>query len=290
MEAGEAQRAAARLREALALWRGPLLAGAGGSVVDAAATALEEQRLTAAEQFYELCIDAGEAAEITGELRVLVEEHPLRETLRSRLMLALYRSGQQASALDEFARVRAHLADELGIDPGAALTRLHERILRQDPSLSRPKRSAPRASQQAARPSHALPFDVPDFSGRSFELEWISDAAGRAPEGASRVLALDGMGGGGKTALAVRAAHQLAEQYPHGSLFIDLHGFTPGQTPLDVFRAQGDLLAAAGIPSEEIPMVPAGRAARWQSYMRGRRMVLVLDNAASSEPVRALIR
>ncbi|MFB7330342.1 BTAD domain-containing putative transcriptional regulator [Streptomyces adustus] len=290
LEAGEPDRAAARLREALALWRGPVLSGSGGRVVDAASTALEEQRLTAAEQLYDLRIDAGEAAEITGELRALVDEHPLRETLRGRLMLALYHSGQQAAALDEFARTREHLADELGIDPGAELTGLHERILRQDPSLARPERTVvSRAPRRAREVPHALPFDVPDFSGRSAELEWVRDAAGKAQEGAPTVLALDGMGGGGKTALAIRAAHQLAEQYPDGSLFIDLHGFTPGQTPLSAFQAQGDLLAAAGVPSEELPTVPAGRAARWQSYMRGRRMLLVLDNAAASEQVRELI-
>ncbi|MFD1659633.1 BTAD domain-containing putative transcriptional regulator [Streptomyces caeni] len=289
LEAGETERAAAQLREALALWRGPVLSGSGGRVVDAASTALEEQRLTAAEQLYDLCIDAGGAAEITGELRALVDEHPLRETLRSRLMLALYHSGQQAAALDEFARTRGHLADELGIDPGAELTGLHERILRQDPSLTRPERAVSRVPHQVTEAPHALPFDVSDFSGRSSELEWVCDAARRALEGAPTVLALDGMGGGGKTALAIRAAHQLAEQYPDGSLFIDLHGFTPGQTPLSAFQAQGDLLAAAGIPSEELPTVPAGRAARWQSYMRGRRMLLVLDNAAASEQVRELI-
>ena len=289
LDAGETDRAAAQLREALALWRGPVLAGSGGRVVDAASTALEERRLTAAEQLYDLCIDAGEAAEITGELRGLVGEHPLRETLRSRLMLALYHSGQQAAALDEFTRARGHLADELGIDPGVELTGLHERILRKDPSLARPERSASRVPHPVTEAPHALPFDVPDFSGRSSELQWICDAARRAPEGSPTILALDGMGGGGKTALAIRAAHQLSEQYPHGSLFIDLHGFTPGQTPISVFHAQGDLLAAAGIPSDEIATVPAGRAARWQSYMRGRRMVLVLDNAASSEQVRALV-
>lgn len=289
LNAGETERAGAQLRAALALWRGSVLAGSGGRVIDAASTALEEQRLTAAEQLYDLCIDAGDAVGITGELRVLVDEHPLRETLRSRLMLALYHSGQQAAALDEFARARRHLADELGIDPGAELTGLHERILRQDPSLTRPERAASRIPHQVTEAPHALPFDVPDFSGRSSELQWICEATRRAPEGSPTVLALDGMGGGGKTALAVRAAHQLAEQYPDGSLFIDLHGFTPSQTPLSAFQAQGDLLAAAGIPSEEIPAVPAGRAARWQSYMRSRRMLLVLDNAAASEQVRELI-
>lgn len=289
LDAREPARAAARLRAALALWRGPVLAGSGGRVIDAASTALEEQRLVAAEQLYDLCIDAGEAGEITGELRVLVDEHPLRETLRSRLMLALYHSGQQAAALEEFDRARGHLADELGILPGAELTGLHVRILRQDPSLTRPERVVPGSRHQVAEAPHALPFDVPDFSGRAAELRWVRDAAMRAQKGTPTVLTFDGMGGGGKTALAVHVAHQLDEEYPDGSLFVDLHGFTPGQTPLSAFHAQGDLLAAAGIPSDEIPKVPAARAARWQSYMRGRRMLLVLDNAAASEQVRPLI-
>ncbi|MEU6983134.1 BTAD domain-containing putative transcriptional regulator [Streptomyces sp. NPDC046324] len=289
LEAGEPERAVARFREALALWRGPVLSGDGGPVIDAASAALEERRLTAAEQLYDLCMAAGEAAGITGELRALVEEHPLRETLRSRLMLALYRSGHQAAALAEFARARKHLADELGIDPGIELTELHERILRQDRSLTRPERPPSPASTEPTEAPYALPFDVRDFSGRSAELQWVCDAVKRALKRVPTVLALDGMGGSGKTALAVRAAHQLAEHYPDGSLFIDLHGFTPGKTPLSAFDAQGDLLAAAGVPSDEIPTVPAGRAARWQSYIRGRRMLLLLDNAAASEQVRGLI-
>ncbi|NJP65289.1 AfsR/SARP family transcriptional regulator [Streptomyces spiramenti] len=289
LAAGEVERAVAELRAALALWRGPVLSGAGGRLIDAASTALEEQRISAAEQLYDLRIEAGEAAEITGELRGLVDGHPLRETLRTRLMLALYHSGQQAAALDEFARVRKHLAEELGIDPSAQLTGLHDRILRQDPSLARPARPATRVRRPATEAPHTLPFDVPDFSGRRAELARIGEVARHALPGAPTVVALDGMGGCGKTALAVRAAHQLAEWYSDGSLFIDLRGFTAGQDALSPFHAQGDLLAAASIPSEELPTVSSGRAARWQSYMRSRRMVLILDNAASSEQVRALI-
>ncbi|AUG78727.1 Transcriptional activator [Kitasatospora sp. MMS16-BH015] len=288
LEAGDPGQAVARFRAALALWRGPVLSGAGGPVIDAASTALEEQRLGAAEQLYDLCIEAGEAAAVTGELRRLVEDHPLRESLRSRLMLALYHSGQQAAALDEFARARRHLAEELGIDPGAELTELQERILRQNLSPAQ-RPAAVVTAPAAAEAPYALPFDVRDFSGRGTELQWVAEAAERAVPGISTVLALDGMGGSGKTALAVRAAHLLAARYPDGCLFIDLHGFTPGQHPLSAFHAQGDLLAAAGIPSEEIPTVPAGRAARWQSFVRGRRLLLVLDNAASSEQVRGLL-
>ncbi|RFU85214.1 transcriptional regulator [Streptomyces triticagri] len=294
LEAADEEQAIDHLGLALALWRGPVLAGDGGPVIDAASTALGEQRLASIEQLYELRLKSGQAAELTGELRALVDEHPLRETLRVQLMLALYHSGRQAAALEEFSRARDHLAEELGIDPGSELTDLHERILRHDPSLARPERArsrapAPAGADLAPETPHVLPFDVPDFSGRAAELTRIRATAGRSPAGTPTVLAIDGMGGGGKTALAVRVAHELAGDYPGGTLFVDLKGFTPGQEPLSPFHAQGDLLAAAGIPGSEVPAVPAGRSALWQSYMRGRRMLLVLDNAAASEQVRALI-
>ncbi len=284
------KQAAAHLRAALELWRGPVLAGAGGPILDAVSTALEEQRLAAAERLYELVIEAGEAASVIGELRSLTVQYPLRETLRGQLILALYQTGQQAAALEEFAQLRVLLADELGIDPSTRLSELHEHVLQQDPAL----RSAQRVSARLAEPvasaaPRALPYDVPDFSGRTSELSWIAQAADRTQAGTTTVLGIDGMGGGGKTALALRAAHRLAARYPDGQLFIDLRGFTPGQHPLSAFSAQGDLLAAAGIPSEEIPGIPAGRNALWQSYMRGRRMLLVLDNASASEQVRTLI-
>lgn len=288
---GRREQAAVYLREALDLWRGPVLAGSGGPVIDAMSTALEEQRLAAAEKLYELAIEAGDSASVIGELRSLASQFPLRETLRGRLMLALYHSGQQAAALDEFQQIRQLLAEELGIDPSSALCELHADILRQEPALGPPERSPGRAQHGGTSPSvpRTLPYDVPDFSGRASELERIRASVDRAREGSPTVIAIDGMGGGGKTALAVRAAHQLAQRYPDGQLFVDLRGFTPGQKPLSTFCAQGDLLAAAGIPSEEIPGVPAGRSALWQSYARGRRMLLILDNADTSEQVRTLI-
>ncbi|MEV0774304.1 BTAD domain-containing putative transcriptional regulator [Streptomyces sp. NPDC050428] len=288
-EAGAHARAAEQLRSALELWRGPLLAGAGGQVVDAISTALEEQSLAAAERLYELTIEAGEAASIIGELRSMAGRYPLRETLRSQLMLALYHTGQQAAALEEFTQIRDLLAEELGIDPSAKLRELHAYMLRQDLSLAPPERAPARAYGASFEVPQALPYDMPDFSGRASELERIRAAVERTPTRSPTVIAIDGMGGGGKTALAVRAAHQLAQRYPDGQLFVDLRGFTPGQRPLSTFSAQGDLLAAAGIPSEEIPGVPAGRSALWQSYMRGRRMLLILDNADTSERVRTLI-
>ncbi|NKQ28366.1 AfsR/SARP family transcriptional regulator, partial [Streptomyces galbus] len=131
--------AVAALRRALALWRGPVLSGMDGPVIEAAATTLNERHLAAAEQLVELRLGLGEAAELVADLRRLVCEHPLRETLRGHLMLALYRSGRQAEALEEYGKVRALLAEELGIDPGRPLPRLYEGILREAPELAAPE-------------------------------------------------------------------------------------------------------------------------------------------------------
>lgn len=155
--------AAEALRAALALWRGSVLSGTGGPVIEAAATALEERRLAAAEQFFDLCLALGESGELISGLRALITQHPLRETLRGQLMLALYRSGRQAEALKEYGEVRELLVDELGIDPGPRLAKLYEAILRDSPELAAPERPAPvavapvRPVPEPAAPAEPLP-------------------------------------------------------------------------------------------------------------------------------------
>lgn len=311
---GESAEAADCLQKALELWHGPVLAGEGGAVINSASAALEEQHLGATEQLFELRLDAGKDAEIIGALRTLVQRYPLRETLRRQLMLVLYRTGQQAEALEEYGRARALLAEEFGIDPSTELSGLYERILRQSPDLNplrlpqtappaaRPAPPAPVEPVEAAEPARSpgpvameadepntLPYGLRDFSGRATELDWIRDAAERTRGQSGRIVAIDGMGGSGKTALAARAAWQLAEWHPDGQLFIDLQGFTPGQEPLSPSAAHESLLAMAGVSGTELPPTAAGRAALWQSVARRRRLLLVLDNAADCEQVRSLI-
>ncbi|MEV5437275.1 BTAD domain-containing putative transcriptional regulator [Streptomyces sp. NPDC052682] len=345
-EEGQRGAAADELRAAMELWRGPVMAGFGGSVIDAASAALEEQHLAAAEQLFSLQLASGEAGLIVGELRVLVNQHPLRETLRGQLMLALYRTGRQAEALEEYGRVRHLLAEELGIDPGATLTDLYEKILRQSPELGPPEplrepavlpsgpvaspaeagapafpppppgpsaaqppapsaseptallppRAMPPAPPQPTAPGPALPsspstlpYALPDFSGRAAELEWIRQTALDQDGGWAHIIAIDGMGGSGKTALAVQAAHQLAPYWPDSQLFVDMRGFTPGQEPLSPAAALDALLASAGVPSEELPDDPAARTVLWRSITARRRLLIVLDNAATAEQVMPLI-
>lgn len=138
LEDGAAEPASAMLSEALALWRGPALADfVYEEWAQAAVARLEELRLTALELRIEADLALGRHRELVGELERLVAENPLREGLRAQLMLALYRAGRQAEALDAYQEGRAALVEELGIEPGRALQELERAILQQDPSLER---------------------------------------------------------------------------------------------------------------------------------------------------------
>jgi DNA-binding SARP family transcriptional activator len=133
--AGDPARAAAGLRDALSLWRGPALDGTGGRLVQDCAARLDEERMTTLEDYFDLELALGRHRQVTGELLAIALQHPLREPFTGQLMLALYRSGRQAEALDAYLRLAKRLAEHLGIGPTPAITRLHEAILRHDPSL-----------------------------------------------------------------------------------------------------------------------------------------------------------
>ncbi|MFF7262100.1 BTAD domain-containing putative transcriptional regulator [Streptomyces sp. NPDC008159] len=294
--AGRSDDACLELQNALGLWQGPVLAGAGGPVVDRAATALEERRLAAVEQLYDLRLGLGASSELVADLRALVDAHPLREKPRGQLMLALYRSGRQADALEEYGKVRELLVEELGVDPGSHLVKLHEGILRESTELAAPQGMHPtpaKVPDERHGPICTLPYAVPDFTGRDRELAFLLDRvrAERGPdEHSARVVAIDGMGGMGKTSLAVRSAHELAAEFPDGQLYVDLRGFTPGeQSPVSASTALDTLLRALGTPSERIPEDLLGRTATWRASLAGRRMLLLLDNASDATQVLPLL-
>lgn len=294
MIAGDHVRAVHELRTALELWRGPVMDGMAGRLIAEASAALEEQHLVITKQLYELRLANGESAELVGELRALVNQYPLYEALRGQLMLALYRAGRQADALEEFARLRTLLNTELGIDPCASVTELYEDILQQSPVLAAfdeppHARAEVRPPAPPVRPPSALPYTLRDFSGRESELRRIVEDAGQPPESGAHIIAIDGMGGSGKTALAVHAAHALTPRYPDGQLFVDLGGFTPGQQPLGLVTALDALLSLAGVPTRDLPSDVVGRVALWRALTTERRMLILLDNAADTEQVRPLI-
>lgn len=259
------------LTAALGLWRGAALAGIDGRVIRTRAVWLEERRLVATERLAELRIEAGESAAVAIELPALIAAHPLRESLRRLQMLALYRSGRQADALAAYSDVRTSLREELGLDPGPELARLQAQILRADPSLGAQVRTTPAT----------LPYDIPGFIGRAPELACLL--------GEGRIQVVEGMAGIGKTVLVVHAAHRLADQYPDGQLFLDLHGFTPGRSPVDPSTALEQLLRTLGVPSERIPEGLDARSAAWRSETAARRALVVLDNAVDADQVRPLL-
>lgn len=288
--AGEIGTAVIALRAAIAEYRGPVLVGDGGKVIDAAGALLDERRLTAVEHLADLRLALGEAAGVVAELRELTRAHPMRESARGLLMLALYRSGRQAEALTEYERLRRLLADELGIDPGRALATLHERILRGSAELDgpAPPHAEPVGPAVLGSPPRFLPRDLPDFSGRDTELGQLM-AAAEGSEGGIGMVAVDGVGGSGKTTLVVHAAHLLAARYPDGQIFVDLHGFTPGRRPVEPVEALGILLGALGVSVDGQPDDLVGRVSLWRTVAATRRLLVVLDNAVDSAQVIPLL-
>jgi DNA-binding SARP family transcriptional activator/tetratricopeptide (TPR) repeat protein len=288
--------AVAEYKAALDLWRGSVLQGVGGSVLAGTSRGLEELRMRVAEEYISLRARLGESAALISELRALIDEEPLRESLRHQVILALYRSGRQAEALEEFTTVRKLLDEELGISPGAELVALHEAVLRQSPELKPPPSSArPEEDLPAApigtpeQPPNTIPYDINDFIGRTSELRELLDfGRGKACRG-TRIVAVDGMGGAGKTALVIHAAHMLADELPDGRLYVDLHGYTPGVIALQSGAVLDHLLRVMGASGEQIPEDYRTKVAFWRSITSRLRMLLVLDNAADSDQVRDLI-
>jgi transcriptional regulator with XRE-family HTH domain len=139
-----------------------------------------------------------------------------------------------------------------------------------------------------AAATRTLPRDIASFTGREPEIESILTAVTGAG-GVVDICAISGMAGIGKTALAVHAARQLADEFPDGQVFLQLHGHTPGHQPVDPADALASLLQASGVPAQSIPDGLEPRAWLWRDQLAGRRMLLVLDNAASSGQVAPLL-
>ena len=176
------------LVEALALWRGPPLADFRyDAFAQTEIARLEETRLSCLEDRIETDLAAGRDGDLAAELEALVREHPLRQRLRALLMLALYRAGRDAEALQAYQDTRAVLVEELGIEPSRELRELQQAILNQDPALE-PARSVPRSAQST-------------FVGRTAELELLDGALAHAFAGRGRLVLIAGEPGIGKTRL-----------------------------------------------------------------------------------------
>ncbi|MGW1912685.1 BTAD domain-containing putative transcriptional regulator [Streptomyces sp. NPDC002076] len=290
--AGDLCRARELLNQALGMWDGEALAGVPGPYAETQRVRLEEWRLGLVESRLDMDLEQGCHAEAVSELTALTAAYPLRERLRELLMLALYRSGRQAEALAVYADTRRLLAEELGVDPRPGLRELQQRILQADPALAEPSSPAAEPPAVAVRPAQ-LPASVPDFTGRaSFvaELSEVLSSASESVDAGGRVMAvsaLAGIGGVGKTTLAVHVAHRARAAFPDGQLYVDLQG--AGPRPAEPETVLGSFLRALGTADSAIPDSLEERSALYRSVLDGRRVLVLLDNAKDAAQVRPLL-
>jgi DNA-binding SARP family transcriptional activator/Tfp pilus assembly protein PilF len=291
---GDWETVAARAGAALALWRGEPLTDVPSELLAARALPrLADLRLQAIEARAEADLRLGRNAEVTAELQELAAAHPLREHLHAQLMLALYRSGRRGDALAAFRQARRMLVDELGAEPGTELRELHQRMLAADPALvSIVPAAEPAPASAVLAPPRELPGTAAHFTGREAELavltRQLGELAGHETSGTLVISAIGGTAGVGKTALAVRWAHHVSSQFPDGQLYVDLHGYAPGD-PVPATAALAAFLRALGVPGSDIPAGEAELAARYRSLLAGRRVLVILDNAGSAAQVRPLL-
>ncbi|MFD5031638.1 BTAD domain-containing putative transcriptional regulator [Streptomyces sp. NPDC058220] len=283
--AGDRSQARALISKSLGLWDGEALASVPGPYADTQRTRLEEWRIQLTETRLDLDLELGCHAEAVSELTALTAAHPLRERLRELLMLALYRSGRQAEALAVYVDTRRLLADELGVDPRPELARLQQRILRADEELARPV-ELPAPVHAVTRPAQ-LPATVPDFTGRASFVRELGGRLAAAEGSVMAVSALAGIGGVGKTTLAVHLAHEARPHFPDGQLYVDLQG--AGARAAEPETVLGAFLRALGTPDTAIPDSLDERSALYRSSLDGRRVLVLLDNARDAAQIRPLL-
>lgn len=304
------------LQAALSLFRGQVAA----DIVDgddlesgpirAAARVVEERRLAVQKELISLRLRTSPPALVIEDLRYLVAQHPLAEDLRAQLMLALSLSGRQADALAEYAEIRTLLRDELGIDPNHSLAQVHEAVLCGDAHTYLRSGASPRDYEQPVlteldaggrhvalrvrkapgRPVCTLPHGPADFVGRREEVDTLLRTARAGSRGPGPLLiCVDGMGGVGKTALALHTAHQLVQDFPDGQFYVDLRAFSPSERPCEPAEVLQVLLRSLGIEAQRIPADPDSQVAMWRARLADSKVLLLLDNAASEAQIVPLL-
>ncbi|MEU4235173.1 BTAD domain-containing putative transcriptional regulator [Nonomuraea sp. NPDC026600] len=285
---GEITTANELFQRALTLWRGDALVGITAPWAQVESARLEEERLTTLEDHMDLRLAAGDHHAVVPVLTAHAEIHPLRERPRAQLMLALHRAARSSEALAVYQKTRRVMLDELGIEPGAALRRLQQAVLRQDPALHL---SSPAQRTTLAKPviPIELPADTRVFTARATEMAWLRRTLTDTVPGLPAVAAIHGPGGIGKSALAVHVAHAIADRFVDGVLYVDLGAATAGLQPLPPFEVLCRLLRSLGLDGAALPATVDEAAARYRSLTSTRKLLVILDDALDASQVRPLI-
>jgi DNA-binding SARP family transcriptional activator/tetratricopeptide (TPR) repeat protein/DNA-binding XRE family transcriptional regulator len=272
-------------QQALSCWRGQILGGDSGRLSDRpAAEALRRAKLTATLRLADATAEAGQHDQSLFWLSAMAEEDPLHEGVHRRLMAALAQTGQQDKALRLYRDLRDRLVSELGVDPSARTQAVHRAILEQGgTAASQPRPAVPRPAQ--------LPMAPRSFAGRDEVIALLAghlttpERAGQLPS--PRVVVVHGMPGVGKTSLALQVAHRLRRRYPDGQLFADLQG--EREHPAQASEIAAGFLRALGVAGPDIPDALGERSSVLRSYLAGRRMLMVLDDAKTAAQVLPLL-
>lgn len=269
------------LIEALRLWRGPVAADLPSTVREHSMfLAVDQEHATVLRTAADLAVAQGRAGEVVAVLEAGVAWHAYDEGLQARLLSVLVACDRRPTALDRYRAFRERLVDELGVEPGSELQRVHREILR-DPVPGGFDQPMPLPTRPAQ-----LPVAPKAFTGRAGEL---GDLGRRIGDGHGEPILIVGLGGVGKTAFAIHWAHHLVPGYPDGQLFVDLRGFAPAAEPLSPATVLRGFLDAFGVPRSRQPDDLPALAALYRSTLADRRVLVVLDNAADEEQVRPLL-
>ncbi|MEU2777502.1 BTAD domain-containing putative transcriptional regulator [Streptomyces sp. NPDC007162] len=300
---------------ALALWRGHAAAGIPAQVRSHPVFAgLDGERLATVKEAADAGLRCGRAEPVLAQLQGLADDHPLDEPLHGRLIRALALAGQQAQALETYQKIRALLAEELGVEPSPELLAAHRDVLgaRSAPTVPTPlaasdsagstgRATAPETASPARddllvplpRPAQ-LPAAYEHFAGREAEIEHVlrrlPAASGDGGPGTTMVInAIGGMAGVGKTTLAVQVAHRVTDRFPDGQLYVNLRGFDLHGAAMDPAEAVRGFLEALGVSRKQMPDSPEAQAALYRSLLADRRVLVLLDNARDADQVRPLL-
>ncbi|WP_159029643.1 AfsR/SARP family transcriptional regulator [Streptomyces qaidamensis] len=283
---GRLVEAAEVLKGALRLWRGPALSDVPAQFAETAAVHLSEQRLLATEQLMTIRTELGEHRAIIGELSALLHAHPLREQLRATLMRAQYRAGQRAEALRTFREGRALSIDELGLEPGALLQALHDAIL--NDTVPAPSADLHSVTEPVVAPSE-LPLNAADITGRHRELRALDDLLAQTARRRTAVCFISGSPGIGKTALAVHWGRENARHFPDGQLYVDLREAASGSPERTALTVLQRFLRSLGVHHDHMPQDLGECSAAYRSTLADRRVLVIIDNAASFSEVEPLL-